>query len=489
MAAPQANGATATSNKTLIERSFSGVDLSSGLTALRDGYFLKMDNLIPYGPGHLTVMPGQSAKAAVSNVTGLWAFYLAGSARVVMQESDGSVHTCVVGTWAWTTIAAAGATTPNGLHMTIWDATDAQGNAPAIIWCDTAKGYGSWDGTTWKTLTTAINGEALAVYAGRVWIASATTINYTAPDCYNDFTAADYAGSFTITDPTLSGPIVALQATQQWLYIIGAGMMALNNVQVQSVAGSSTLATTYFVTPVSSSVSVSNTRATLVWDNVLFIVTGTGLWAYYGLNGQCVSQQMGDNFSGEQTLFATQVYGKDLIVTSAGYVFMLNDNRWFTMLSDAQTWVASATLRYQGVTAFICTGNTLCQIADDFTSLVQGAWTTKLYDCGNASINKRALKCGVEVYPDELSPVALAANPVTLTQQVVGYVGASGKVSQRFNPVQNQWLPTTVDVTDRYLCMEGLLVAPPGVAISAMMIQFQDSTSWPSKTASPLAVA
>ncbi|TAN06114.1 MAG: hypothetical protein EPN38_09265, partial [Rhodanobacteraceae bacterium] len=49
---------------TLIERSFRTINLSAGPTALRDGEYLALENLMPYAEGHLAVFPGPSGSIA-----------------------------------------------------------------------------------------------------------------------------------------------------------------------------------------------------------------------------------------------------------------------------------------------------------------------------------------------------------------------------------------------------------------------------------------
>src|SRR5579859_1000724 len=208
---------------TLIERSFRTLNLSSGPTALQDGEYLQLENLMPYGEGHLTVFPGPGSTIAAptgKTIRATWGFVVASTPYVLAQMTDGSVYATVAAAGnTFALIAAAGSTTVNGLHMDKWQATDANGNPEAVLWVDTVKGYGSWTGSAWSVLQPTQTGQCLAVYAGRVWIGTGQQVVYTAPGTYNDFNAADLAGAFKVTDPSMNGPIIALRATQNWLYI------------------------------------------------------------------------------------------------------------------------------------------------------------------------------------------------------------------------------------------------------------------------------
>lgn len=469
---------------TLIERSFKTLNLSSGPTALRDGEFLELENLMPYADGHLAVFPGPKQVATAPTgmtIAAVWAFVLGSTSYLIAQMADGSVSSQVVGSGTWSTLAAAGGTTVNGLHMTKWQATDGQGNPEAVLWVDTVKGYGSYTGgTTWTVLQATQTGQCLAVYAGRVWIGSGQQITYTAPDAYNDFLAADYAGAFKITDPSMNGPIIALFGTQNWLYIIGSGMMALNNVQVQNVAGSSALSTTFFVTPVSSAVGIVTDRAAMVLDNVLFLVTNTGLWGFLGLNGRNLTSGMGDNFDGSQSLFSAQVYGRNLIVTSAGYNLMVNDRQWFATTADSVAWVSTCTENLQGITGYAATSTAIYRIGGDLTTPRKCVAHTKLWDAGNGTVNKRVINAGFELFQDGLQATPPTGRTVSGTWRLRGYkVESQAATFGALDVTQNQWVRGAASMTDRYFGFELDLTAPPSCAIGAFMVQFQESTEWP----------
>ena len=471
---------------TLIERSFRTVNLSSGPTAMRDGEYLEMENLMPYGEGHLTVFPGPLkliGEPDGSGIAALWAFELGGTPYIVAQTGAGGIAMTPIQSPAWVAIAAVGSTTVGGLHMTKWQATDAQGNPEAILWVDTVKGYGNLTGplnADWHVLAAGQTGQCLEVYAGRVWIGTGQEVVYTAPDTYNDFLAADYAGAFKVTDPSMNGPIIALRATQNWLYIIGSGMVALNNVQVQNVAGSSALSTTFFITPVSSSVGITTDRASMVLDNILFLVTNTGLWGYRGLNGQNIAANMGDNFAGSQSLFASQVYARNLLTTSAGYNLMADSGQWFTTTEDSLIWVSTATLIWQGISGWMTDGVSVFQIGSDFATVRACILHSKLFDASNGAANKRAINAGFELFQDGLLASPPTGRKISGTWNLVGYLATSPSVGfGKLDVTQNQWVRGAVSMTDRYLGFELNLSAPPSCAVGAFMIQFQESTEWP----------
>lgn len=495
MPANDQQGQQQSENKTLIETRVLGLNLADAAWVIPDGAAVECENLMPYANGHYAVYPGPQLvlpAPAGHTISSLYAFTLGTAAYILALNTDGSMYVTPVLNPVWQIFDSSVVMTPGGFHVTKWQAADAQGNPEALLWCDTSHGYGSIVQSAtpnqWhvNALEPTQTGQAIAVYAGRVWIASNQQITYTAPDTYNDFTLADYAGSFKITDPSMNGPVYALYGTQNWLYIVGSGMMALNNVQIQSVAGATTLSTTFFITPVSAKVGITNDRAAIVWDNVLLLMTNTGIWAYYGLNGQPITQNMGDNFIGNGQLMATQTYGKDLLFTSNGYVNMLNDQKWFTTFADALTWVSLTTLIWQGVHGYVTDGAHLYAVGANTAvsptnpALRNCVLTTKLYDAGNASMNKRVMKAGYELWQDELLQPAPANLYASATMQVLGFQRNSQVfVDNNISANANNWIRHTASMTDRYFGMQLNLTAPPSIAVGAIFFQFQDSTPWP----------
>jgi hypothetical protein len=492
-------------DQTLVEHAIASANISASPMAIPDGEAAQLENLMPYAPGNLAIVPGPATINSIQLggtflIQRFWAFTFSGTLYFIAQATDGAVFMQPYNGTAWTQLVAPGGTTADGLHMARWQGVDAQGNPDAVLWCDTQKGYGSIVPTTWRVIDATKTGQCLAVYAGRVWIANGATVIYTAPDSYADFLAADYAGSFTVNDPTLNGNIIGLQVAQNWLYLIGAGMMALNNVQVQSVAGSSTLVTTYYLTPVSSAISIVNEQAALTIDNALFIASNGSLWLFSGLNGEVVSAAMGNNFNGDQFLIAANIFGKLCIITSAGYVYLVRERRWFTMIADAQQFTAytwtNAALSPSGQstilglvwTTAISGATAIQQIGADTSGTIRTATlTTKLYDCGNASINKQFKKIGCELWPNDLIAFTLPTGGFGATLQALGF----NAVSEAFSMLQwlskpaagfapgDTFLPRSINLIDRYAAIQCVLNLPAGISVGAVMIQFDDLTPWP----------
>ena len=132
----------------------------------------------PGGGGAMATIP--------AGVASLWGFTLNGIAVLITINTDGSINQVTSG-GAVSAAAVAGTVTASA-RCTIWRGTH-------VLILDPTLGYSSWDGAAWAIIDAARTGVAIAVFQGRVWFASGRTINFTAPNTYNDFAAGNGAGS------------------------------------------------------------------------------------------------------------------------------------------------------------------------------------------------------------------------------------------------------------------------------------------------------
>ena len=77
--ANEQQGQAAPPSKTLIERNFQSVNISTSPTSLRDGECAQLENLIPYAPGNLAVVPGQLFQSDVPVLSTQWWATVTGS--------------------------------------------------------------------------------------------------------------------------------------------------------------------------------------------------------------------------------------------------------------------------------------------------------------------------------------------------------------------------------------------------------------------------
>jgi len=77
--ANEQQGQAAPPSKTLIERNFQSVNISTSPTSLRDGECAQLENLMPYAPGNLAVVPGQLFQSDVPVLSTQWWATITGS--------------------------------------------------------------------------------------------------------------------------------------------------------------------------------------------------------------------------------------------------------------------------------------------------------------------------------------------------------------------------------------------------------------------------
>ena len=470
---------SATRLQTLIQTHFGGLNLADAATLIQDDQFVALQNAMPYSTGNVAVFPGPlllSAPPTGKSFKNIWCSYVGGKAVIICQMTDGDLYSYDITGDTFTLITTG--TTVNGIFFAKFQGGDSLGNPDALLWTDTTNGYGYWDGTTWHVIDASIKGNTIAVYAGRAWIAIGNSITYTSVSGYTDF--GDDGGAFTVTDPSMNGPIVKLLATQDWLYIIGSSLVALNNVAISNVAGSSSTTTTFFVTLVASSIGIQTDKAALCYDNTLLLVTDSGIYAYYGLVGQKISAPMGDNFSGQYYISAAHVFGKTILFIDNGFCYIPEDNRWFNVSYSFSPWLVQDTLIYDGLDGYMATASGLYQFGAD-TATAQDVYIhTKLFDSGNASINKQLVKIGIEFYQNELVTQPTTPPLISMSWRADGFLTSSATFSHdNINGSLNQFIRDTVNLIDRYMSQAITLSAPPGISISAFLFRFNDSTPWP----------
>lgn len=477
-------------------------DVAYAILQMSDGYLYAV-NLSSFaavaittgtsiGGLHLTKWQGQAPDVTLTNATwagGVATFtvsgatnpYIPGEVIVVTGLNPAGYNgayliTAIAGMTFKVTLAAnPGAYVSGG---------EANNNPEAVVFSDTTLGLSFWTGTAALTFNAALTGQCLTAYSGRLWVVIDQNITYSAPDSFTDFNLSDLAGSFQITEPSMNGPPLALLPSQNWMYIVGSSLMALNNVQVQSLAGSTTLVTTFFLTLVSSSIGITNERAALIYESALWLVTDIGVYAFYGLTGSKISKNMGDNFSGGYFLSFCEVLGKTLLVINNGYVLMLQDRKWFNVYYSgvplASPWLSQATLIFDGLTCYVSDAGAVYQFGADTISVVSALVHTKLYDAGNPVINKQVTKFGIEYFQSQLIQPPAVGAPWNFSYQADGFVSSSNRLAHAGLPVAaNGFYRDSINLIDRYFSTGVSLNAYPGTAISGFYWQFQDSTSWP----------
>src|SRR5262249_3577545 len=160
--------------------------------AIDDDELAWLENVIPIGKGALQVVNGPGATVAtVSGAATIWGVNIGGTPLLIVIATDGSIKQVNTGGTV-TSVAPAGSTDATA-YVTPW-------RSDRVLILGSTKGLATWDGATYSVIDATKTGTALAVFEGRVWIAIGRTLTFTAPNTHNDFTAANGAGTYVITD-------------------------------------------------------------------------------------------------------------------------------------------------------------------------------------------------------------------------------------------------------------------------------------------------
>jgi len=132
----------------------------------------------------------------------------------------------------------------------------------------------------------------LAVYQGRVWIASGRVLTWTGTGGFDDSSTANASGSLTVTDADLVHSIFALRALNNYLFIFGDN--SIKQIGTISVSGSTT---NFTIVTLSSDVGTTFQRTILSYNRLVFFANKIGAYAIFGASVEKISSPMDGIFS------------------------------------------------------------------------------------------------------------------------------------------------------------------------------------------------
>lgn len=271
--------------KTVEWRRWKGINRTDARTAVADDELPWEENAVTVGDGAIQILPrhGVAVATIAAGVVSLWGFTLNGQPVLISVNTDGSMTQITPG-GVTTAVAAAGSVTASA-HLTMWQGT------PILI-IDPTKGYSKWDGTTYTVISAGVVGSAIAVFEGRAWIGGpGRTIQFTAPNTFDDFTVGNGASSFVITDDAFAGNIVALYSALEELWIIGESAIdALANVQASGTPPS--VATTFSVTNIVTNLGTTLPNSVIGYLRALTLLAPFGAYALSGVTPQKLSDKL-----------------------------------------------------------------------------------------------------------------------------------------------------------------------------------------------------
>lgn len=393
-------------DKQLVLSKFGGMNCQSPRQSIGDEEFWWLENMMPLANGDLVELAAPSAVLATltGNLLYTQSAIISGTPYIVafMDTGNGYIINAVNGTVVQ--MGAAGAfSTTGGMQVTQW-------SNKGILIIDPAKGYFDWNVTTASTLTnisTTVLGTAIAVYAGRVWIANGRQVTFTGTAGYNDFSAANGSSSFSINDDTLVNNITQLYATGGYMYIFGdESVDVLSNVTIASGV------TNFTRLNLLTGVGTSYPESLISLQKTMVMMSSTGIYALLGSTPQKLSDKI-------NTILAladlTKPFTGGIValngVLCAAFAFTFNDTllglgsrqvialfaggKWFLCSPLAGITQIVSVLVNNVPTLYGWVNNQLYPLFSNATGALSITIKTKLYDGEDPLIDKQLIRLGI----------------------------------------------------------------------------------------------
>ncbi len=402
-------------------REFGGVNTRDARTAIKDTEFAWLENVMPIGHGNLAVVPGKGAieasiPAPATTITYARYYTRSGTAKdgdfVFIFTADGRLFEFSTATSVLTRFDGG----------TVFTApTIDQWKSERIVIIDPARGFFDWDGTTLTLLSNAVLGTTIGVYAGRVFICNGRTVSATAVNSYSSFAGDTF--SFILTEGKLRKKIYAVEASNNYLYLIGdsavyviGDITVTGGVAFYSVVNLTSEAGTIFRTGVST------------LERVVFMVDTHGITALLGSQPQRLSAPLDGiypniDFSQAPSMAVAKLFGIQCVFvlfpafnnngTVRSLIVAFFDGKWF-FISD------TANLKYiwhaqeAGVDVLYGTNGTdIFHLNWDATVQVPIKIQTKLFDLNDPYTTKEMVRIGIEANITQI-------NNITCTVDTLG---------------------------------------------------------------------
>lgn len=491
-----------------VMKDFGGVNTQSGRTAIAENEHSWLENVMPVGYANLKAVPFQgNSVATIASVSINYMEYvnISNVDYLLCFTAGGSGHAVNLSSFAVTLIAAGG-TFSGTVSCAQWK------NERALIIAN--NNYWSWDpagGLVALGGVTAApsSGSTIATFAGRVWIGSARTVAFSAPNSYQDFQTASSGGSFIITDETLHSNINNLITANNFLYITGdASINVVSDVRLGTGAPVPTL---FSNTNISALIGSNLPLSIFPYYRTIGFATRYGFYALYGSTPQKIS----DNLDGIVPLidFTKPVSGgvaNIFNILCMCFLFNYKDpagarpllaiffnKKWFFASQGSGLTIVAGGFQSGTPAIFGTDGTNIWKLFSDTTSNISTLIQTALWSMGKPTLLKEPQKAGVEITTAAVTTgVTLTLDsdfgsvPVTLTSTNQGmWINNASVTGNWVNTaaVQGQWISTGFQIYQADAPFKGRYVGytmtstAPGYAVNGFLMQHQLSTPWPTK--------
>lgn len=424
---PQPNDASKPDTRPLLSKYFRqmvGVNTQASRTAIPDEYFYNLENVIPIGPQNAHVVPNISASLHDYSTDSIYwsqGLNLNGVEYLVNFATNGKVFLYNIGAATSAQINVGHLLSGALSQCTQWKNTQ-------ILFIDST-GYYNYDGTTFAQITgTGVPsaGNAIAVYASRVWIAQGRVLYCSGVDDYSatSWTAANGAAAINLTDPQIRSTIYRLIPANGYLYIFSVtAINAISDVYVPS--GASPPTPVFTNQNLQALIGTDQPASVIPYDRNVMFASRYGIHNLIGVNAPKVSVDIdgtwqyadfSQNISAGQVVVSNILCGAFLMKRANDPVFGSNTIvvLWFNRDdTNPTTGVVNATdiwwfanfgaLTYivQGVVnnvpaLFGFIGNKLYQLFGDATTAPATQVWSKLWPMEDEIAKKQVIQVGFE---------------------------------------------------------------------------------------------
>jgi hypothetical protein len=292
-------------------------------------------------------------------------------------------------------------------QIIVTEAGSGYTSAPTVTITDTG---GNGAGANVTCTLFSQNGNSIATFSGRTWIADGRTVYYSAADTYNDFISVS-SGFITLTDSTLRTNIAVIIAANNFLYIYGEDSInVFSDVRVNSSTGE----TIFTNTNVSASIGSNFKYAIFPYFRSMLFMNRYGIYALVGATTSKISDDIDGIFPDidfTKPITAGQVLLNNILC--ACWTFTYNeatngtttprtieaiffDRKWFfTSQGNSITRTASAVIS-GNILMYGTTGQNLIKFYQDSTTGIEWEVVSALWPMGDPIRDKQALKVGIE---------------------------------------------------------------------------------------------
>jgi len=260
-----------------------------------------------------------------------------------------------------------------------------------------------------------MNGQAIAVYSGRVWVFNNRVYSYTAPGSWYDVDTGHAAGSGVITEGSLKERVYAAEALDNYLYVFGdSSILVIGDVKVTASV------TTFSITYLSSTTGTTLPFTITAMERAVLFTNREGVYALVGASLQKISKALDGIFpdinfdtthahpitGGLVTIYNIQCYAINFHYTGSRngeandrhIQALFLDGKWFiTSQGDVEFLGPNSINGVQSMYAITDAGLAVRKLYNNTTASISTTFLSALSDLGNPIFDKQVIRAGVQI--------------------------------------------------------------------------------------------